>query len=408
MKKITLLTLSLVFAIAVNAQEDYNRWTLEAGANMNKGFKGYSSGYNNSLEKSLGGEFTARYMINNKFGLQVSGFFSELKGKDSSLPFTTEHYGVHLEGVANLGNILGFREWTQRFNVLGHAGAGVNFLNPVSTEAPLPLYYNGSSDATPMLIAGITPQLRLTDRVSLYADVSFQVNWEQDYAWDTNSKSPGSFIDAGMATISAGIQVSLGKNKKHADWIDTDVYVEDLVVLDNRIQVVEGQINDLKGSVEGTQSDVIALQSTAMVDANNNGVDDAVEKYVDERIAGSNATSATAKGLLNNGYVNVYFKFNSSEPETYSLDAINYLIKYMNENPSSQAELIGYSDAIGGDSSYNNSLSEKRAKRVHDILVAAGISADRLSHSGAGMDDSVDKSSGAARQLVRRVTFKLK
>jgi OOP family OmpA-OmpF porin len=42
------------------------------------------------------------------------------------------------------------------------------------------------------------------------------------------------------------------------------------------------------------------------------------------------------------------------------------------------------------------------------MLVAAGVDADRLTHTGSGEDTSVDKSSGGARQLVRRVTFKLK
>ena len=79
----------------------------------------------------------------------------------------------------------------------------------------------------------------------------------------------------------------------------------------------------------------------------------------------------------------------------------------MNNNPSAQAELIGYADEIGN-ATYNMQLSEKRAKKVHDILVASGVSADRLEHRGEGIDDSVDKSSKEARQLVRRVTFRLK
>ena len=109
--------------------------------------------------------------------------------------------------------------------------------------------------------------------------------------------------------------------------------------------------------------------------------------------------------LLNDGYVNVYFQFNSTKPELYSLDAINYLIKYLSANPSKNAELIGYADEVGN-ATYNQQLSEKRAKRVFDILVASGIDANRLSITGAGEDTGVTSSD--ARQLVRRVTFKLK
>lgn len=90
MKKITLLAGSLLFAIAVTAQEDYNHWSVEAGANLTKAFKGYSNdSYNNALDKSLGAELTGRYMINDKFGFQLGGFFGELKPTDGSLDFKT-------------------------------------------------------------------------------------------------------------------------------------------------------------------------------------------------------------------------------------------------------------------------------------------------------------------------------
>ncbi|TYB79056.1 OmpA family protein [Bizionia myxarmorum] len=410
MKRITLLSLSLLFTTAIIAQENYNRWSVEAGANMTRAFKGYSnSSYNNAMAESIGGEFTARYMINNKFGFQVGGFFGELNTTSRSLPFKTEYYGGQIEAVANLGNLLGFREWTQRLNVLAHAGGGISILNPVSdpNEMPMPFYGNGSADHTPTLVAGLTPQLRLSDRVSLFGDVSFHANWKQDYAWDTNSKIGGRFIESGLATVSAGIQVYLGKNKKHADWVDTNVYQEDLVALDSRIMVVESQIKDLQDELIETQTTIAESQTTNFVDKNNNGIDDAIENYVDTRMADNATAAATAKSLLNNGYVNVYFKFNSAEPETYSLESINYLVKYMQNNPSSTAELIGYSDEIGN-AAYNKALSEKRAKKVYDVIVATGISADRLSYEGGGVDDSVDKASPNARQLVRRVTFKLK
>jgi|SRR5690554_267106 len=400
MKRITLLSLSLLFSTAFFAQDNYNRWTVEAGANITKAIKGYTSdSYNNTFGESLGGELTARYMVNNKFGVQLGGFFSELKPVDGSIPFKTEYYGLQLEGVANLGNLLGFRTWTQSFNVLAHAGAGISIINPTSPSL--------GADNTPTVMAGLTPQVRISDRITFYADATFQANWRQDHAWDGASTISGRFIESDALTISAGIQVALGKHKKHADWVDTTVYAQDLVTLDNRIMVVEAQINELKDELKDTQHTIAQTQTNTIVDQNNNGVDDAIERYIDNRLATSTTAGATAKSLLNNGYVNVYFKFNSAEPETYSLEAVNYMVKYMEKNPAAKAELIGYSDELGN-AEYNKALSEKRAKKVYDIIVASGISADRLTYQGGGVDDSVDKSSKDARQIVRRVTFKLK
>ena len=143
---------------------------------------------------------------------------------------------------------------------------------------------------------------------------------------------------------------------------------------------------------------------------------DELESTLDNRYAkkGDIPTSTPAiasgddviKKLIEDGYVNVYFQFNSTKPETYSLESINYLIKYMTENAGASAQLVGYADEIGNPST-NQRLSERRAQKVKDIMVAAGISASRLTATGNGEDASVDKNSAPARQLVRRVTFKL-
>jgi OOP family OmpA-OmpF porin len=112
------------------------------------------------------------------------------------------------------------------------------------------------------------------------------------------------------------------------------------------------------------------------------------------------------KKLINDGYVNVYFEFNSTKPTQYSLSSINFLAKYMRENTSANATLTGYADELGSPE-YNETLSERRANMVKDILVATGIDAGRLTAEGAGEDASVEKSSSPARQLVRRVKFQV-
>ncbi|MBF4985130.1 OmpA family protein, partial [Nonlabens mediterrranea] len=126
---------------------------------------------------------------------------------------------------------------------------------------------------------------------------------------------------------------------------------------------------------------------------------------------GANGTNGMSdkgviKKLINEGYVNVYFQFNSTKPALYSLGAINTLVTYMKDNPNATATLTGYADELGSPA-YNKNLSERRAKMVHDVLVASGVDASRLSHNGDGEDASVDKNSSEARQLVRRVTFRV-
>ena len=79
----------------------------------------------------------------------------------------------------------------------------------------------------------------------------------------------------------------------------------------------------------------------------------------------------------------------------------------MKNNPSKSADILGYADEVGN-SSYNQQLSQKRAEAVKNVLTNAGIDASRLTVKGNGEDTSVNKNSAEARQIVRRVTFKVK
>jgi OOP family OmpA-OmpF porin len=78
----------------------------------------------------------------------------------------------------------------------------------------------------------------------------------------------------------------------------------------------------------------------------------------------------------------------------------------MNANPNTNAEVIGYADEFGN-IDYNMDLSRRRAQRVMEMIVRSGIDAKRLKLVVKGEDASVPKDSKLARQLVRRVAFKV-
>ncbi|TXK74042.1 OmpA family protein [Mesonia sp. HuA40] len=428
MKKITLLFALALFGTQAQAQEtedqDYNHWSIEAGFGMTepgRGFENDNAGaaYNSSFTSSLGGELAVRYMINDKFGLKLGGHYSKINEDDESLAFETTYSRATLEAVANLGSILGFREWTNGFNLLFHAGGGVAFYQ-FGDDA----IYADENDSSPVFMAGITPQIRLSDRVALYGDITYAGHLGQTYTWEGNQEvNTIRSFESEALTAAIGIQVYLGKHSKHADWVDIinqKELTQELDSIQNRLSKIEDDMldSDMDGvpnylDREPNTTNGVAVDTNGRaVDTNNNGIPDELEASLEkrymtkEKAAAQNAGSGTIKSLINDGYVNVYFEFNSTNPEVYSYEAINYLITYMRQNPSAKASLTGYADEIGNPQ-YNLDLSKRRAKKVYDILVASGISEDRLSHDGEGIDDSVDKSSAEARQLVRRVTFKL-
>ena len=113
-----------------------------------------------------------------------------------------------------------------------------------------------------------------------------------------------------------------------------------------------------------------------------------------------------AKELIEKGYVNAYFGFDSSEPQDGSLWAVGFVANYLKQNPDAKLNIIGYTDQVGN-AGYNEKLSKKRADAVKQLLVEMGVDTSRLASEGKGIDKGAKSSSAGARRLVRRVSFEL-
>src|SRR5690625_1345006 len=91
MKRITLL-LSLLAVAGMTAQEsetpsaskseakaisDYNKWSIDLGAGVNKPLRPMKSGYYTKTPDFLNVHAGVRYMFNDKFGLQANASYNE-------------------------------------------------------------------------------------------------------------------------------------------------------------------------------------------------------------------------------------------------------------------------------------------------------------------------------------------
>src|SRR5699024_59379 len=168
------------------------------------------------------------------------------------------------------------------------------------------------------------------------------------------------------------------------------------------IDQLAARISNLENEVENKNREY----DSYLVDDNNNGIPDKLEDKLDERYKTEEGVDKA--DFINDGFTSVHFDLDKSNPRLSSAEAINRVISYLKENPSASIEVIGYADEIGGKSDYNQALSEKRAERVKEIMTKIGISENRITATGKGVDDSVDKSSKEARQTARRVIFKIK
>ena len=85
---------------------------------------------------------------------------------------------------------------------------------------------------------------------------------------------------------------------------------------------------------------------------------------------------------------------------TRDLDRLATALK---DNPSTRVKIEGYTDSVGSDS-YNQELSERRARAVADALQSRGVPADRYQIEGLGKEFPVaTNDTPAGRQQNRRV-----
>lgn len=109
---------------------------------------------------------------------------------------------------------------------------------------------------------------------------------------------------------------------------------------------------------------------------------------------------------------NIFFDLDKATLRAESTAELNRLIKLMTDVPTLRIELGGHTDSRGSDS-YNQQLSEKRAKAVVDYLSANGIDAKRLEWAGYGETQLVNGCSNGVQcsdeqhQENRRTEFKV-
>ncbi|HCH44670.1 MAG TPA: polymerase [Algoriphagus sp.] len=429
MKKLILSTL-MAGALAIGASaQDYDKLSLEINGGFNKPMAPLAPQFLSPTLNIGHVDFGVRYMFNEKFGAKLDygfGSMSEANGNrvNSLQPFDTNYWRLNLQGVANMGRVLNFESFSRSFGLLLHRGAGMGAVKPQSNR------FAGTNDIVYNLIFGLTPQLKLSKNIALVGDISTILNGRQTVSWDGSTEilpdlENGYYGTNGTWwTGTIGLNFYLGKSEEHADWyIAADKYATK--------EELASQINGIKDMLKDSDGDGVpdyldkepntpagarVNSAGTTLDSDGDGTPDHLDKCpFQPGPASTNGCPVEEvreevdylKKAINDGYVNVYYAFDSSKPLGYSISAANYVANFLKRNPGVSVEIKGYADELGPED-YNMKLSEKRAKAVYDILIAAGINSSRLSYKGYGEDTSVDKSSADARQMARRASFEVK
>lgn len=414
MKRIMLPLFVTVLSLGTaTAQETpgFNKWSIDINGGISKPTTPLTTGYYTKDYNLFHADLGVRYMFNNKFGLKVDVGYDQFENASKSASFDGKYYRTDIQGVVNLGRVLNFEEWTQRLNVQAHTGIGYAFMTNDRFEG---------TDNMLNHIIGLTGQVKLSERIALNADFSMINNVRQSNTFDGGIAPEDRGFNGTLYNATVGLSIYLGKNAKHADWYYEESKVDKLAELEKRVGDLETMMNDSDkdGVPDYLDAEPNSIPGVAVdtkgrtIDRNNNGIPDELESYLERNYGGSGNSGAglsneTIKDMINQGYVNVYFDFNSTQPSSNSVSGLDFLAKFLKANPSAKAEVIGYADEIGN-TDYNKDLSHRRAQTVKTILAKSGIEASRMTIVGNGEDNSVAKDSKVARQMVRRVTFRVK
>lgn len=427
--------LILLFLLGANsltyAQKDFNKWSLELNGGFNKPMGPLTPGYL-SPTLNLGHlDIGARHMINEYFGFKGNlgiGNFKEANGVSPN--FTTNYLSLTAEGVSNFGRMLNFESFTKKIGLLGHLGAGGGRM---VYEQPA-IYFN-EPDYYYIIKSGITTLFNLTNRIAISGDISVNVNGRQTYTLDGNAYNvidqpnppTNPFVHATGTwwTGTLGLNFYLGKAEQHADWFLRGDKYATKAELNQAVGEIKDMLKDSDGDgipdyldkEPSTPAGARVNSIGITLDSDGDGIPDHLDQCPFQ--PGPTATNGCPapiekiseidylKKAINDGYVNLYFAFDSAKPLDYSTSAAQYVSNFLKRNPGQRIEIKGYADELGPED-YNIKLSERRAKAVYDLLITAGIEASRLSFKGYGEDTSIDKTSQDARQMARRTSFEIK
>jgi len=105
---------------------------------------------------------------------------------------------------------------------------------------------------------------------------------------------------------------------------------------------------------------------------------------------------------------NVYFDFGTARLKKSSNQALEKLLKILQENPRYIIEIAGHTDNVGG-KEFNKNLSKRRAQAIVNYMIRDGQSEGRFLVEGYGEDKPMASNDDEefGRELNRRVEFKV-
>lgn len=204
---------SFVFILITSlgfSQERFNQFSIEASTGytspLNTYIKDYKSNFSGFTNLNLG----VRYMINENLGLRAE-YVNDRFENDPGGKIGTYYNRFGVQGVYNVGKLVGLPYLaSENIGLLLHGGVGYTSSKPIGA-----VYYERIGSA----IIGLTPQVKITNQIAFFTDLSLVTNFKQHYRFDGSLISPEyKPVVGNHYNLSFGIMFYFGNKNYHADW----------------------------------------------------------------------------------------------------------------------------------------------------------------------------------------------
>lgn len=199
--------------------------------------------------------------------------------------------------------------------------------------------------------AGLQFRFRLSDKVDFFAEGRAQF-----YGDNFNNCSYGDPVDVNITAIGGFTFHLTGHKFGSVNPCNYIAYIEQL----------NGQINDLRGELANCGSRLAAAEAQLPC----------------PEVKETKCPEVAAAPLMST----VRFTINSAKISNSEMVNVYNVAEWMKANPEAKVVVTGYADKNTGSSSYNKTLSQKRAENVVKALEGYGIASDRLSIKAEGSD----------------------
>jgi len=220
-----------------------------------------------------------------------------------------------------------------------------------------------------MLNLGLGLRKNMTDRMDLVSEIKYRLDTDN---YTGRASSHDDFI------FSLGLSIALGAARTPAP-------------------------------AELIQPEPVPTPDTPVVtdgDDDNDGVPNSRDKCPDTR-AGAVVDKDGCEVQVVIELQGVHFDFDKATLRPESIKILDAAVRTMGEHGTLLVEVAGHTDSVGAES-YNQDLSERRARVVYDYLVDKGIDADRMTWKGYGENSPIaTNETDEGRQRNRRTELQI-